>query len=99
MGAFERSVEKAYLSKQDDIESDQVKFLDKLNLEKDNFEHLIEKFQGDVERSKSLNDYANQAKVVEDINDVVDALAEAVLQGVNFNDREAVFELPPTDCK
>jgi hypothetical protein len=96
---YPQTVEKAYLSKQDDIESDQVKFLDKLNLEKDNFEHLIEKFQGDVERSKSLNDYANQAKVVEDINDVVDALAEAVLQGVNFNDREAVFELPPTDCK
>ena len=96
---YPQKVEKAYLLKQEEIETDQVKFLDKLNLEKDNFDQLIEKFHGDVERSKSLDDYANQAKVVEDVNDVVDALAEAVLQGDNFNDREAVFELPPTECE
>ena len=96
---YPQKVERAYLKKDEEIESDQIKFLDKLALEKENFEALLEKFQGDVDRSKALDDYESQAKIVEEINDVVDALAEAVLQKYNFNEREAVFNMPPTDCK
>ena len=79
------------------IERDQTRMLDELNVEKDQFEQLLEQFQQDVEKCKTLDDYAQQEKVVEEINGLHDAIKEAELQAKNFNEREAIFGQTPTD--
>jgi dynein heavy chain len=94
---YPQSIEDAFIQTQIAIEADQTRMLDELNKEKEDFEKLLEKFESDVKNVQALEDYANQEKVVEEVNGLVDALSEAVKQGENFNMREAVFQMPPTE--
>lgn len=79
------------------IELDKVRMMDKLAMEKNQFEEKIQQFEVDVKRAKGYSDYANEQAYVEEINRLQDAITEAKSTAKDFNEREQVFGFPPTE--
>ena len=79
------------------IEMDKVRMMDKLAIEKNQFESMLEQFEVDVKRAKQFGEYEQEGPYVEEINALEDAIVEAKQRAQNFNDREKVFGFPPTE--
>ena len=79
------------------LEEDKIRMMDKLALEKQQFEQLIEKFEDEVKDCRDLSSYEEKDANVEKVNKLMDNLAEAKVRGNDFNMREKVFGFPPTD--
>ena len=70
------------------IEMDKVRMMDKLAVEKNRFEELLEQFEVDVKRAKAFAEYDQEGPFVEEINGLQDAIVEAKARAQNFNERE-----------
>ena len=79
------------------LDADKVRMMDKLELQKGQFEQLMEKLLGEVKKAKAMSDYDNKEKNAEWINNLSDQIQEAKLTGDDFNMREKVFGFAPTD--
>lgn len=79
------------------LEEDKVRMMDKLALEKQQFDQLIERLESDVKRAKHFDDYNEKEANVESVNTLMDSIIEAKRRGDDFNMREGVFGFPPTD--
>ncbi|KAH8073865.1 1-aminocyclopropane-1-carboxylate synthase [Aureococcus anophagefferens] len=79
------------------IEMDKVRMMDKLAIEKNQFDEMLQQFEVDVRRAKQYSDYASEQSYVEEINGLQDAITEAKNKAKDFNAREQVFGFPPTE--
>ncbi|RYG70357.1 hypothetical protein EON64_00405, partial [archaeon] len=79
------------------LEADKIRMMDRLALQKDQFEKVIENLGLDVKKGLQLDDYTDKEKIVEKINALMDSIQEAKLKGEDFNMREKVFGFSPTD--
>ena len=79
------------------IELDKVRMMDKLAMEKNQFEEKLQQFDVDVKKAKAYGDYAKEQAYVEEINRLQDAITEAKATAKDFNEREQVFGFPPTE--
>jgi dynein heavy chain len=79
------------------LEADKIRMMDRLSLQKDQFEKHVEQLGKDVKESKSLSDYSNREKIVEGINALKDSIDQAKEKGNDFNMREKVFGFAPSD--
>jgi dynein heavy chain, axonemal len=79
------------------LEEDKVRMMDKLALEKQQFDHLIEKLESDTKKVKTFDDYNEKDATVEIVNRLMDSIVEAKQRGDDFNMREGVFGFPPSD--
>ena len=79
------------------LEADKIRMMDRLSLQKDQFEKTMEKLQSDVKDASKLSDYNDFEKLVETVNTLMDSLSAAREQGEDFNMREKVFGFAPTD--
>merc|ERR1712072_1653559 len=71
--------------------------IDKLALEKNEFEMNLAEFIRRVQQAKGFDDYEKEAEYVEIVNGIQDSILEAKAKGKAFNDREQVFGFPPTE--
>ena len=94
---YPRRVHDAAYDTETRIEMDKVRMMDKLAIEKNRFDELLDQFEVDVKRAKALTDYDNEGPCVEEINTLQDAIVEAQKRAQNFNEREKVFGFPPTE--
>ena len=60
------------------IEMDKVRMMDKLAIEKNQFDEMLQQFEVDVRRAKQYSDYASEQSYVEEINGLQDAITEGV---------------------
>ena len=79
------------------LEADKIRMMDRLSLQKDQFEKTVEQLQIDVAEVSKLKDYDNFEKLVEQVNTLMDSLVSAKETGDDFNMREKVFGFAPTD--
>ena len=79
------------------IEFDKIKMIDKLALEKNEFEMKLAEFGQRVKQAQAFDDYEKEAEYVEIVNGIQDSILEAKAKGKAFNDREQVFGFPPTE--
>jgi dynein heavy chain len=79
------------------LEEDKIKMMDKLAMEKQVFEHLLERLEQGVKSAKALSDYSQREPYFETVNKLMDEILEAKVQGDNFNMREKVFGFAQTD--
>ncbi|CAM9135038.1 unnamed protein product, partial [Choristocarpus tenellus] len=88
------------------LELDKVRMMDKLALEKENFEEILERFEVDVARAKECGDYNQMDANTDYVNSIQDAINDAKAQAEDFNSREKasytlsfqfVFGFPPTE--
>ena len=79
------------------LEADKVRMMDKLALEKEQFEQYVEQLGVQVKDAKLLSDYEDKEKIAEKINSLQDSIEEARRKGDNFNMREKVFGFALTD--
>ncbi len=79
------------------LEADKIRMMDRLSLQKDQFEKTVEKLQKDVKEAAKLSEYDNFEKLVEQVNNLMDSLNSAKEQADDFNMREKVFGFAPTD--
>ena len=79
------------------IEMDKVRMMDKLAIEKNRFDEELDAIGAEVKRAQGFDDYANEAKNVEDVNGLQDRIAKAYATQADFNAREKVFTFPPTE--
>jgi len=79
------------------LEADKVRMMDKLSLQKEQFEKVIENLSKDVKGAMKFEDYSEKEKLVEKINALMDNIIDAKHKGDDFNMREKVFGFAPTD--
>eukprot|EP00599_Poterioochromonas_sp_BG-1_P008225 CAMPEP_0173135378 /NCGR_PEP_ID=MMETSP1105-20130129/1860_1 /TAXON_ID=2985 /ORGANISM="Ochromonas sp., Strain BG-1" /LENGTH=4194 /DNA_ID=CAMNT_0014047373 /DNA_START=78 /DNA_END=12662 /DNA_ORIENTATION=- len=79
------------------LEADKIRMMDRLALQKDQFEKTIEQLGNEVKAGMLLDDYNDREKVVEKINALMDSIHDAKRKGEDFNMREKVFGFAPTD--
>jgi dynein heavy chain, axonemal len=79
------------------LEADKIRMMDRLALQKDQFERIVENLGKDVKAGMKLDDYSDKEKIVEKINGLMDSIHEAKRKGDDFNMREKVFGFAPTD--
>ncbi|CAM9110379.1 unnamed protein product, partial [Ectocarpus fasciculatus] len=79
------------------LEEDKIKMMDKLAMEKQLFEQLVERLEVGVKNAKTLSDYSQRESYFETINKLMDQILEAKVRGDNFNMREKVFGFALTD--
>jgi dynein heavy chain len=79
------------------LEADKIRMMDRLALQKDQFEKVVENLGKEVKAGMKLDDYADKEKIVEKINGLMDSIHEAKRKGDDFNMREKVFGFAPTD--
>lgn len=79
------------------LEADKIRMMDRLALQKEQFEKVIENLGVEVKNGLVLDDYSDKEKIVERINALMDSIQDAKLKGEDFNMREKVFGFAPTD--
>ena len=79
------------------LEADKIRMMDRLAMQKDQFERVVENLGADVKLHMKLDDYGDREKIVERINGVMDSIQEAKNKREDFNMREKVFGFPPTE--
>ncbi|KAJ1435246.1 dynein heavy chain, partial [Ochromonadaceae sp. CCMP2298] len=79
------------------LEADKIRMMDRLSMQKDQFERLVESLGQEVKAGMMLDDYADREKIVERINGLMDSIQEAKNKRDDFNMREKVFGFPPTE--
>lgn len=79
------------------LEADKIRMMDKLSLQKEQFEKTVENLGNEVKAARLLDDYGDKEKIVERANTLMDNIAEAKLKGEDFNMRERVFGFIPTE--
>ena len=79
------------------LEADKIRMMDKLSLQKEQFEKVIENLGKEVKAARLLDDYGDKEKIVERVNTLMDNIAEAKVKGEDFNMRERVFGFVPTE--
>jgi dynein heavy chain, axonemal len=79
------------------LEADKIRMMDKLSLQKEQFEKVVENLGNEVKAARFLDDYGDKEKIVERVNSLMDNIAEAKLKGDDFNMRERVFGFIPTE--
>ena len=73
------------------IEMDKVRMMDKLAIEKNRFDEELDAIGAEVKRAQGFDDYANEAKNVEDVNGLQDRIAKA-----NFASADELLSLLTT---
>jgi dynein heavy chain, axonemal len=79
------------------LDADKVRMMDRLELQKGQFEQLMETLLADVKAATLVSDYEDKEKVAEKINNLADRIEDAKRTGDDFNMREKVFGFAPTD--
>jgi dynein heavy chain len=79
------------------LEADKIRMMDRLSLQKEQFERVVENLGQEVKNAKLLDDYGDKEKIVETINFLMDSITEAKIKGEDFNMREKVFGFVPTE--
>lgn len=79
------------------LEEDKIRMMDKLALEKQLFEQLLEKMELETKHVTTLGNYAEKESNVETVNGLMDRIMDAKIKRDDFNMREKVFNFPPTD--
>jgi dynein heavy chain len=79
------------------LEADKIRMMDRLALQKDQFEKTIDQLGNEVKAGMLLDDYNDREKIVEKINALMDSIQDAKRKGEDFNMREKVFGFAPTD--
>ncbi|RHY56820.1 hypothetical protein DYB38_001612 [Aphanomyces astaci] len=79
------------------LEEDKIRMMDKLSLEKEQFELDLERYEKDVALFKSYGEIDRTEKYVELASTLYDSIMEAKAKADNFNQREAVFGFRPTE--
>ena len=79
------------------LEADKVRMMDRLALQKDQFEKMVEKLGAEVKAGTLLDNYDDREKIVEKVNGIMDSINEAKNKADEFNMREKVFGFAPTD--
>ena len=79
------------------LEADKIRMMDRLAMQKDQFERVVDKLGLEVKEGLKLDDYADKEKIVERINTIMDNITDAKNKGDDFNMREKVFGFAPTD--
>lgn len=79
------------------LDADKVRMMDKLELQKGQFEQTMETLLADVKAAQLLSDYDDKEKIAEKINKLADRIEDAKNTGDDFNMREKVFGFAPTD--
>lgn len=79
------------------LEADKIRMMDRLALQKDQFEKVLENLGEEVKAATQLDDFSNREKIAERINSLMDSIQEAKRKGEDFNMREKVFGFAPTD--
>ena len=79
------------------LEADKISMMDKLSLQKEQFEKVVESLGKEVAAARLLDDYGDKEKIVERVNTLMDNIAEAKVKGDDFNMRERVFGFVPTE--
>ena len=79
------------------LEADKIRMMDRLSLQKDQFEKTVEDLQTQVNEASKFGDYDNWETLVETVNNLMDNITQAKEKGEDFNMREKVFGFAPTD--
>ena len=79
------------------LEADKIRMMDRLSLQKEQFEKVIESLKLQVKQAKQLDDYSEREKMAEQVNTLMDNINEAKVKGDDFNMREKVFGFAPTE--
>jgi dynein heavy chain, axonemal len=79
------------------LDTDKIRMMDRLALQKDQFERVVENLGVEVKLHLKLDDYSDREKIVERINAVMDSIQDAKNKREDFNMREKVFGFPPTE--
>lgn len=79
------------------LEADKIRMMDRLALQKDQFEKVVENLGVDVKNGMLLDDYSDREKIVEKVNALMDSIHDAKRKGDDFNMREKVFGFAATD--
>uniref|UniRef100_A0A7S3HTS3 Dynein heavy chain n=1 Tax=Spumella elongata TaxID=89044 RepID=A0A7S3HTS3_9STRA len=79
------------------LEADKIRMMDRLAMQKDQFERVVENLGVEVKLHMKLDDYSDREKIVERINAVMDNIQDAKNKREDFNMREKVFGFPPTE--
>lgn len=79
------------------LEADKIRMMDRLAMQKDQFERVVENLGAEVKLHMKLDDYSDREKIVERINAVMDNIQDAKNKREDFNMREKVFGFPPTE--
>ena len=79
------------------LDADKVRMMDRLDMQKQQFETVIDTLASDVKAAKLIADYEGKHKNAECVNGIADRIAEAVRTGDDFNMREKVFGFVPTE--
>ena len=79
------------------LEADKIRMMDRLSLQKEQFEKVVESLGQQVKVAKLLDDYSEREKMAEQVNALMDNINEAKVKGDDFNMREKVFGFAPTE--
>jgi dynein heavy chain, axonemal len=79
------------------LEADKIRMMDRLAVQKDQFERVIENLGKQVQAAKLLDDFSDKEKIVEKINALMDNIEQAKEKALDFNMREKVFGFVTTD--
>jgi len=79
------------------LEADKIRMMDRLAIQKEYFERDMEVLAKRVKAAKLYDDYADEEKVTENINKLMDDIDQAKNKADDFNMREKVFGFSPTD--
>ncbi|CAM9362495.1 unnamed protein product [Pylaiella littoralis] len=90
-------VDRAASKAEEALELDKVRMMDKLALEMETFEEILERFEVDVAHAKQCDDYSQMETTTDYVNSIQDAINDAKTKAEDFNSREKVFGFPPTE--
>ncbi|KAH9098913.1 hypothetical protein LEN26_016540 [Aphanomyces euteiches] len=79
------------------LEEDKIRMMDKLAVEKEQFDVDLERFEKEVALFKTYGEIDMTEKYVELASTLYDSIMEAKVKAQNFNQREAVFGFRPTE--
>ena len=79
------------------LEMDKTRMMDKLTMQKEQFEKVVESLGEQVKLAMQLGDYSEREKMADQINTLMDNINEAKSKGDDFNMREKVFGFAPTE--
>ena len=79
------------------LEADKIRMMEKLSLQKEEFEKTMECLGIEVRAARLFDDYSDKDNIVERVNTLMDNIADARLKGEDFNMREKVFGFIPTE--
>ena len=79
------------------LDADKARMMDRLEIQKNQFEGVVEDLAKQVKEMQALTDYDDKEKIAESINNLDDKIKEAKETGADFNMREQVFGYAPTD--